>query len=59
MCQYCHGKSKDRVLNVHHKESRKTGGDSPANLVTLRETCHDLHHTGKIENTLLVERKVA
>ena len=49
MCQHCHGKSKDRVLNVHHKESRKTGGDSPANLVTLCETCHDLYHTGKIE----------
>jgi N6-L-threonylcarbamoyladenine synthase len=34
-CQHCHGKSKDRILNVHHLESRKTGGDSPDNLITL------------------------
>ncbi len=48
-CQHCHGKSKDKVLNVHHKESRKTGGDSPYNLVTLCETCHNQYHRGKIE----------
>lgn len=48
-CQHCHGKSKDKVLNVHHKESRKTGGDSPENLITLCETCHSLYHSGKIE----------
>lgn len=47
-CQHCHGKSKDKILNVHHIESRKTGGDSPSNLITLCETCHDLHHKGKI-----------
>ena len=34
-CQYCKGKSKDKILNVHHLESRKTGGDSPSNLITL------------------------
>ena len=28
-CQWCKGKSKDPALNVHHIESRKTGGDSP------------------------------
>src|SRR5712692_6095195 len=43
-CQWCKGKSKDNILNVHHIESRKTGGDSPDNLVTLCETCHDLIH---------------
>lgn len=48
-CQHCHGKSKDPVLNVHHIESRKTGGDSPDNLVTLCETCHKAYHAGKIE----------
>ena len=37
-CQYCKGKSKDKVLNVHHIESRKTGGNSPGNLITLCET---------------------
>ena len=48
-CQCCHGRSKDRVLNVHHIESRKTGGDSPGNLVTLCDTCHDGYHRGKVE----------
>ena len=43
-CQWCQGKSKDPVLNVHHIESRKTGGDRPDNLVTLCETCHQLIH---------------
>ncbi len=44
ICQWCKGKSKDKILNVHHIESRKTGGDSPDNLITLCETCHDLIH---------------
>ncbi len=43
-CQWCQGQSKDTILNVHHIESRKTGGDSPDNLVTLCETCHDAIH---------------
>ena len=48
-CQCCHGKSKDAILNVHHIESRKTGGDSPSNLVTLCETCHNAYHKGKVK----------
>ena len=48
-CQHCHGKSKDTILNVHHIESRKTGGDSPDNLITLCETCHKAYHRGEIE----------
>ena len=48
-CQHCKGKSKDKILNVHHIESRKTGGDSPNNLITLCETCHNDYHKGKIE----------
>lgn len=48
-CQHCKGKSKDPILNVHHLESRKTGGDSPGNLITLCETCHRLYHKGKLE----------
>jgi hypothetical protein len=43
-CHWCKGKSKDVILNVHHIESRKTGGDRPDNLMTLCETCHDLIH---------------
>lgn len=48
-CQHCHGKSKNNVLNVHHLESRKTGGDAPNNLITLCETCHKAYHAGKIK----------
>jgi len=48
-CQYCHGKSKDKILNVHHIESRKTGGDSPENLTVLCEYCHGRYHMGKIK----------
>ena len=48
-CQYCHGKSKDPILNVHHLESRKTGGNAPNNLITLCETCHKDYHMGKFE----------
>ncbi len=48
-CQHCKGKSKDKILNVHHIESRKVGGDSPNNLVTLCETCHNDYHKGRID----------
>ena len=50
-CQHCHGKSKDKVLNVHHIESRKTGGDAPNNFITLCATCHKAYHAGKIKLT--------
>lgn len=48
-CQHCKGKSKDKVLNVHHIESRKAGGDSPNNLITLCETCHKAYHRGEFK----------
>lgn len=48
-CQHCRGKSKDSILNIHHIESRKTGGNSPSNLITLCETCHKEFHKGKIK----------
>ena len=37
----CHGKKgcKGNILNVHHIESRKVGGNSPSNLITLCEDC--------------------
>lgn len=47
-CQHCKGKSKDKVLNVHHIESRKIGGNAPNNLITLCRTCHKDYHAGKI-----------
>lgn len=48
-CQHCKGKSKDKILNVHHIESRKTGGNSPSNLITLCKTCHKEYHKGNIK----------
>jgi len=48
-CRCCKGKSGDPVLNVHHIESRKTGGDAPNNLVILCETCHMKYHRGEIK----------
>ncbi|MGG3956342.1 RNA-guided endonuclease IscB [Bhargavaea massiliensis] len=51
-CQWCKGKSKDPVLNVHHIESRKTGGDSPSNLMTLCKTCHDMIHREGLEHEI-------
>lgn len=51
-CQWCLGKSKDCILNVHHIETRKTGGDRPDNLVTLCETCHDLIHRTHQEHNI-------
>lgn len=48
-CQCCHGKSKDKILNIHHIESRKTGGNAPNNLITLCETCHKGYHNGTVK----------
>lgn len=48
-CQYCKGKSGDKILNVHHIESRKTGGNSPGNLITLCEECHKAYHRGEMQ----------
>ena len=56
ICQCCKGKSKDKCLNVHHIESRKTGGDAPNNLITLCETCHKSYHQGLIELPKRIKR---
>ena len=45
------------ILNVHHIESRKTGGDAPGNLVTLCETCHKSYHQGKIRLPESIRRR--
>ena len=57
-CQCCKGKSKDPVLNVHHIESRKTGGDSPNNLITLCETCHAGYHSGAVKLPVNIKRSM-
>ena len=55
-CQCCHGKSKDKILNVHHIESRQTGGDAPNNLITLCKTCHTGYHSDKISLPAKIKR---
>ena len=42
-------KKKEVKFHIHHLESRKTGGNSPSNLITLCESCHKLYHAGKLE----------
>lgn len=56
VCQCCKGKSKDNVLNVHHIESRKTGGNAPNNLVTLCKSCHTKYHKGELELPKTIKR---
>lgn len=56
ICQCCKGKSNDKILNVHHIESRKTGGDAPNNLITLCETCHKGYHNGTIKLPETIKR---
>ena len=55
-CQCCKGKSKDNVLEVHHIESRKTGGNSPSNLITLCRTCHSGYHKGTVKLPSKIKR---
>lgn len=55
-CQCCKGKSKDKILNVHHIESRKTGGNAPNNLITLCETCHNGYHKGTVKLPKTIKR---
>lgn len=56
ICQCCKGKSKDKILNVHHIESRHTGGDAPNNLITLCETCHNGYHKGIVKLPKTIHR---
>lgn len=56
VCQCCKGKSKDKILNAHHIESRKTGGDAPNNLITLCETCHTGYHQGTVKLPKTIKR---
>ena len=58
-CQCCKGKSKDKILNVHHIESRKTGGNAPNNLITLCETCHTKYHKGEIKLPVKIKRDMS
>lgn len=55
-CQCCKGKSGDSILNVHHIESRMTGGNAPNNLVTLCSHCHHEYHAGHINLPKTIHR---
>jgi len=47
-CQKC--KTKKGKLHVHHVVFRSNGGtDTPSNLITLCESCHDKLHSGEFE----------
>ena len=50
----CQGKEgcKNNILNVHHIESRKTGGNAPSNLMTLCMDCHKKYHNGTLKLNL-------
>ncbi|MFA6105839.1 MAG: RNA-guided endonuclease IscB, partial [Patescibacteria group bacterium] len=50
----CKGKRgcTNKILNVHHIETRKTGGNSPDNLITLCKDCHSDYHRGKLKLSL-------
>ena len=51
-CVGCGAKSTKKIgikFHIHHLESRKMGGNSPSNLITLCENCHKLYHVGKLE----------
>ena len=51
-CQIYKGKTKDKVLVVHHIVSRQTGGNRPDNLITLCNTCHQKLHKGEVKVSL-------
>ena len=55
-CQCCKGNSKDKILNVHHIESRQIGGNTPNNLITLCETCHTGYHKGIVSLPKTIKR---
>lgn len=49
-CQHCKSKSKDKYLHCHHIIFRSNKGtDTPDNLITLCNICHDALHEGKIK----------
>lgn len=53
----CCGVHGDGVkLHVHHRESRKVGGNAPDNLVSLCDKCHKGFHKGTISLTKLIKR---
>jgi hypothetical protein len=61
-CQLCKGKSKSKILEVHHITFRSHGGtDAPNNLITLCNQCHtsENHKEGKPLWLWMTEQKKA
>lgn len=43
-------------MNIHHIESRKTGGNALNNLITLCKTCHQGYHKGMVKLPKSIKR---
>lgn len=56
-CQCCGAHRKGVKLHAHHLETRKTGGNSPDDQITLCEKCHKKFHKGLIQLPMLKKRK--
>jgi hypothetical protein len=57
MCQHCHGRKKDPVLQVHHLRGRSEGAtNQPDELLTVCKTCHREHHQGV--DVIPVDKKI-
>ena len=56
-CQCCGAHGDGVKFETHHLESRKTGGNSPDNLVTLCSHCHELVTNGVITKFSKRKRK--
>ena len=56
ICQHCRGKSGDKILEVHHINSRQTGGDRPDNLITLCGLCHEKVSQNKLKLKIKVSK---
>lgn len=57
-CRSCGMSAKDGIiLKIHHLESRRTGGSSPDNLITLCSACHNEYHAGNLTLTSAAPRK--
>lgn len=55
-CQCCGLHGNNVRFHIHHKESRKTNGNAPDNLITLCEDCHKKLHSGIITELRLKRR---
>jgi len=56
ICQHCKGKCGDKILEVHHINTRQTGGDRPDNLITLCGLCHEKVSQNKLQLKIKVSK---